>query len=365
MSELRLASLALTLAVLAGGARAEPSVTVLPLDFKVAEFRGPASQEAKIIPTTDAMRQHKLGSGPFVVVWGNGGAAALYLAGGELRTQPFALPATEGPTLGEAPRDALPGSRVQSAGPLRVHLAGPTKTYVHGALGPDGEARELVVSERQPVTMSGGVQKVPVERTRIEAGPDAVFEDREPRLADLDADGGTEILVVKSYQTRGSALAVVAKRDGAWRVVAETPPVGEAQRWLNPAAVAAFQGDGKAAIALVKVPHVDGVLQVWAFEAGKLVLRHEAAGYSNHVFGSSAQDLAAAIDLDGDGVPELAIPTLDRGALALLSLKGGIKELRRVALPAKAATGIAALGAGKTAHILVGLEDGRVVDVRP
>ena len=37
----------------------------------------------------------------------------------------------------------------------------------------------------------------------------------------------------------------------------------------------------------------------------------------------------------------------------------------RIALPAKAATGVAALGSGRTAHILVGLEDGRVVDIRP
>jgi hypothetical protein len=147
--------------------------------------------------------------------------------------------------------------------------------------------------------------------------------------------------------------------------VAETPPIGQPQRWLNPAAVAAFAGDGVPEIALVKTPHLDGLLQVWRLEGDKLVLRHEAAGYSNHVFGSAAQELAAAIDIDGDGTPELAIPTLDRAALAFLSLKGGIKEVRRVTLPAKAAMGVAALGSGKAAHVLVGLEDGRVVDVRP
>jgi hypothetical protein len=364
MSRRAACAVALALA-LSSPARAEPSVTVLPLGFKVAEFRGPTSQEAKILPTTDEMRRHKLGDSPLVVVWGETGAAAIALVGAELRVQPFAPPREEGPALGEAPRDAVPGSRVGSAGPLRVHLAGPTNAYVHGALGTGGEARTVVVAERQPLVMSGAVQKVPVARTAVDAGPDAVFEDREPRIADLDKDGGAAVLVVKSYLATGSALAVIGKRDGAWRIVAETPPVGQPQRWLNPAAVAAFAGDGVPEIALVKTPHLDGLLQVWRLEGDKLVLRHEAAGYSNHVFGSAAQELAAAIDIDGDGTPELAIPTLDRAALAFLSLKGAIKEVRRVPLPAKAAMGVAALGSGKAAHVLVGLEDGRVVDVRP
>ncbi len=72
-----------------------------------------------------------------------------------------------------------------------------------------------------------------------------------------------------------------------------------------------------------------------------------------------------AVDLDGDGRPELVIPTFDRNALAVLTLKGGIKELRRIALPSPAGRGLAALGAGKDAHILAALEDGRLVVMRP
>jgi hypothetical protein len=115
----------------------------------------------------------------------------------------------------------------------------------------------------------------------------------------------------------------------------------------------------------VHTPHVQGVLQLWGFEGGKLSLRHEAAGYANHVFGASAIDNAAAVDLDGDGRPELVIPTQDRKSLAVLSLKDGIRELRRIGLPAPAGRGLAALGAGKDAHIIAALEDGRVVVIRP
>ena len=51
-----------------------------------------------------------------------------------------------------------------------------------------------------------------------------VFEDREPRLADLDGDGTDEVLVVKTDRTAGAALAVVAVHGDALRIVAETPP---------------------------------------------------------------------------------------------------------------------------------------------
>ena len=363
MCELR-AALALALAVAAGApALAEPRVSILDVGFSVSQLSAPGSLDARVAPTTDALRPYKLVSDPVVILRGERGAAAVYLRGGELKVQSFS-PAAESRGPGEPARGALAGSRVQSAGAITVHIAGPTTAYEHGALGGRAEARELVVSERQAVAMAAGAQKVPVARTRVEAGPDAVFEDREPRLADLDGDSVPEVLVVKSYLERGSALAVVAKRDGDWRVVAETPPIGTPRRWLNPAAVAAVGGGGPE-IALVRSPHLAGVLQVWAFDRDRLVLRAEAVGYSNHVFGSPAQALAAAVDLDGDGVPELAIPTLERTALALLSLKGGIKELARVTLPGRAAAGVAVLGTGKAARILVGLEDGRVADVRP
>ena len=115
----------------------------------------------------------------------------------------------------------------------------------------------------------------------------------------------------------------------------------------------------------MKTPHLQGILQVWSWKAGKLALAHEAAGYSNHALGSTALDNAAAADVNGDGTPELVIPTLDRSALAILSLKGGIKELSRIALPAPAGRGVGVLGAGKDTHILAALEDGRVTLARP
>jgi hypothetical protein len=335
---------------------------VLPLPFPVQEFRGPGSYLARIAPTADPALRAPGREGPMALAWGEGGAAALQLSGGEV----VAVPLRGNPAgLGERPADAIPHARQQAAGALKVFLASPRADYPHGALGDAVEAGTLVIEERRPVAPAAGVQKVPVTVTRLEAGSDAVYEDLEPRLADLDGDGVPEILVVRSTKAGGAALVVVGKRGDTWGVVAETPAIGTPNRWLAPGPVADLDRDGRPEIVLVRTPHLEGRLQVWRFENGALRLQHEAAGYTNHALGSTALDNAAAADLDGDGTPEIVVPTLDRGSLAILSARGGLKERERIALPAKAARGLAVLGMGRAARIVVALEDGRVAVVKP
>jgi hypothetical protein len=52
---------------------------------------------------------------------------------------------------------------------------------------------------------------------------ESVFEDRLPRLADLDGDGSDDIIRMHCYADRGAALAVVGVRSGERKIVAETP----------------------------------------------------------------------------------------------------------------------------------------------
>ncbi len=355
-----LACLALAWALLPAGAEAAPSVEVLPLPFPVTEFRAPGSHAARVLPSTQAGRRSG-GLESAAVVWGPGGAAAIVPGPGGPRAVPLPHPGPE--AFGERPADAIPGSRGQEAGALQAYLGGPTGILAHGVFGEPVEASTLVVRERGGVAPGAGVQRVPVDVSRIEAGSGAAFEDREPRFADLDRDGTPEILVVRSSPAGGAALAVAGKRDGAWRILAETPPVGRPEGWLNPAGAADFDGDGRGDVALVRTPHLAGVLQLWSFDGGRLSLKAEAPGYSNHAHGSSALGLAAV--LERDGAPALALPTLDRAELALVSFRGGFRELWRVRLPSPALTGVATLGTGADAILVVGLDDGRVAVVRP
>jgi hypothetical protein len=171
--------------------------------------------------------------------------------------------------------------------------------------------------------------------------------------------------VVKSYLKRGSALAVVALRKGRYEIVAETPPLGGSHRWLNPAGIADFNGDGKTDIALVRQPHVVGELEVWAYADGYL---HKAAtlpGTANHIIGARALHLSAVADFDGDGIMDIALPSLDRTHLRIVSFAPRAREIASIALPAKAVTNLALISDGaKSPIIAVGLADGTLAVLR-
>ncbi|MBM3569963.1 MAG: VCBS repeat-containing protein, partial [Alphaproteobacteria bacterium] len=232
-------------------------------------------------------------------------------------------------------------------------LIAPTARYAHFVLGARYEAGGLAVRTR-----AGAVVTLILPE-------DEVFEDRQPRLADLDGDGEDEIVLVKSHLRLGAALAAIALSGGRLGILAETPPIGRPNAWLNPAGIADFDGDGRADIAVVQQPHVLGLLRVWSLRGGRLVEIASLPDVSNHVIGSPALGLSAVADFDGDGIADLALPSRDRGWLRFLSFAGGVREIARRRLPAPAASDFELdRGDGKPG-VIVGLADGRRIRVLP
>jgi len=253
------------------------------------------------------------------------------------------------------PDGALPDAKVTTGKDdiARAWLAEPTTRYDHGILGNKIEAGSLVTETRDG------------KRQTVRLKDDAVFEDLEPRLADLDRDGHDEIVVVKSYLKRGSSLAVIAERRGKYEIVAETPPLGQPHPWLDPAGIADFTGGGTIGIALVRQPHVIGSLELWSWRDGALGKTAELPDIANHIAGTRAIDMAALADFDGDGIADIVAPSLDRSRLRVVSFAPKPREIASVPLPAKAVTnlGLVAESSGPPA-IAVGLADGSLAVIR-
>jgi hypothetical protein len=234
-----------------------------------------------------------------------------------------ALCAAGGGAIADPLPDGRPGSGTNDV--ALAWLAAPTARYAHGVLGDAIEAGAL------------GVRLRDGRELRYDLAEDSVFEDLEPRVADLDGDGRDEIMVVRSRRDAGASLLILGVRDGAIQPLAESPPIGVPNRWLNPLGAADVDGDGRLDLLVVLTPHIGGTLVVYGYGAGRLTEKWRLPGFSNHAIGSRELALHAFHDVDGDGILDVVLPSADRRALRIVSFAGREpKELRRIPLPAPA-----------------------------
>lgn len=266
------------------------------------------------------------------LVAGTGSAMELMLAPAPAHCGVAAESPPQPPQPPEAARQRLPQSQaVRGTRDIAwTWLGSPTQRYPHAALGSTAHAGSLHVLVATP---AGGQQ----ELTRA-LPPHRVFEDRVPRLADLDGDGHDEIIVVESDALRGAALVVYGVRDGALAEVARGPHAGSTFRWLNPVGVADFDGDGRPDIASVTTPHIGGVLTLHHYRPPRLEPYARATDVSNHRMGTLEQQLAVIVTGSGQR-PAVIVPDTQFGALQALrwDAPGQWTELAKPqALPARA-----------------------------
>lgn len=192
-------------------------------------------------------------------------------------------------------------------------LGSPTTRYAHAALG----SNVLAGSLHALVTTAAGSTREVVYRLP----GNRVFEDLVPRLVDLDGDGQDEIMLVESDAAQGSALVVLSVPNAGqdWTVMARSPFIGTAFRWLNPVGVADFDGDGQRDIASVVTPHLGGILTLYHFRPPQLIPYAQRRDVSNHRYGEREQQLAVIV-AQPDKRAVVIVPTLQYGALQAVRL---------------------------------------------
>jgi len=255
-------------------------------------------------------------------------------------------------------RDASP-TRLAVAAPVDARLVAvddsrlavygaKTDRYRHGALGDQTEAGSLAVID----TAAEGVI------TTVELDAPTVFEGVSPLVADLDGDGETELVTTVADSTDGARIRVY---DTGGSEVATGPIYGSG--WRHQLCVASFAPDGTRELAVVRKPHVDRTVEFYRLRDDELSVVATREGYSSHTYGSRNLDGGLAGDLDGDGQPELLVPTTDRWTIdALRRTDDGITLAWSFDLDGPLTTnltgvslteGRAAVGAGTADHVRV------------
>jgi hypothetical protein len=310
---LAVAALAMSVLVSAGATSAAENATMA---VRAAPLAGPLARiyTSRDIPCpSDPSAQ---GAPQVVAELTDGRRFRVTLAGTSVGLQSIAPCTAHG---NDAGMGLLPGTRPQhGSGTLReAWLAEPTLRYRHDIFVRPEDAAAVRVR-----TAKGRV-------LRYAAPPEAVIEDRAPRL--VHAWDTNAALTVQSSIQGGAAVLLLGVKGDRLQRIAESAPIGTPHRWLNPVGVADFTGSGSPEVAVVITPHIGGWLALYRRDGERLLLVEREPGFSNHAIGTDEVRLAAMLDANGDGIVDLAVPGAERRTLRIVTFAGGqFRELQRI-----------------------------------
>ena len=183
-------------------------------------------------------------------------------------------------------------------------LSHATGRYGHGVLGDDIEAAGVSLVETMPELRLAHTILIP--EPRVIEGTSAIW-------TDITGDGEREIIVTISGEEDGAQVAVYSENG---QRLAAGPAIGRGFRWRHQLAVAPFGPSGEMELAVVRTPHIGGVVDFYRLMGERLEIVAQISAFTSHVLGSRNLDMAAAGDFDGDGRVDLLLPDQARTHLA-------------------------------------------------
>jgi len=219
-------------------------------------------------------------------------------------------------------------------------LANPTTRYTHGVLGDGIEAEGLYIHARDSI---------------IGLPSPYVAEGISPMFADVDNDDEEELIVTLSHETDGGKLAVY-KQSG--KLLAVSDGIGQGYRWRHQLMAAQFYPQGPVEIAVIKTPHIGGVLEFFQLHNDRLEIAESKKGYSTHTLGSRNLDMAVAIDVDNDTFPEIILPSQDFLKLHIVKrMSTGVDDRIVLPLPAALSSNLSVSCDSSSFYLFVGSEN--------
>ena len=250
---------------------------------------------------------------------------------------------------------ALPDARIvieRETNRAAVYVSATDERYVHNVLGDALEAAALVVLDLDDLSI----------QARIDLEGSDVFEGISPLWADVDEDGSIDLVTTVSNGRDGAGVRVYSADDGS--LMAQGPVIGQGNRWRHQLAWGPFGLNGENELIDVLTPHIGGVAEFYRFADDQLAIIAQTPGYTSHIIGTRNLDMALAGDFNGDGQPELAIPTQDRRAIVGLQRSDAsiVGEVWRLALDSgRVVSNLAAVSlADDGLALAAGLDTGQV-----